>query len=196
MTQPPSMPYAVDMDSFLEQMQAHRAQAAAERERIDARIRALDVLIGQESGEVAATSLSRASDYTVYTFTEAPMPLTLADAVTKALEEIGRAIDFQGLSSAVRRIQSADVNEKSLRGTLPRMEREGRIVRPQRGYYALPTNAENPALTGLSVVLNPATATQEGGGASGTGAHRVRDDSPVRQTDHLAHAFGAPIEGA
>ncbi len=100
----------------------------------------------------------------------------------RLLQEVGHEIDGDQVRSSVTYLRRKRQAEPLTRGTW-------RLV-------PAPTNAEGPATTGPSAVPNPAATTQEGGGASGTGTHRVRDDSPVRQTDHLAHAFGAPIEGA
>ncbi len=75
---------------------------------------------------------------------------------------------------------------------LSRLARSNQLERRGRGLYAVlrPTNADSPALTGLSV-LDP--ATQEGGGASGTDTHRVRDDPSSWQAEHLDHDLGAPV---
>jgi len=77
---------------------------------------------------------------------------------------------------------------------LSRLKRNGKLELVSRGIYRLPrpTNAESPkvATSGLSV-LDP--ATQEGGGASGTDTHRVRDDPSSWPAEHLDHDLGAPV---
>lgn len=82
----------------------------------------------------------------------------------------------------------------NVRSTLFQLVASGDLVKLGRGQHAAskwrPTNAESPAATGLSVL---APATQEGGGASGTDAHRVRDDSSFWQAEHLVHDLGAPV---
>ncbi len=109
---------------------------------------------------------------------------TLPAAVTEALTQAGRALNFTELHEAVSALLG-DVNEKSLRGTLPRMEREGKIVKPQRGVYAPPTNA-----VGLSDLSDP---SPEGGEhTDGQGSHHDhRFDIAGRDgdRDHL----GAPV---
>ncbi len=173
--------------TFLESLRKHRADAAAERDRIDERIRALDVLIAQESKSLTASVAGLTSNPGFGSGgAVTPAALPLPAAVTEALTRHGGALGFPDLLAAVSQIQGQGVNEKSLRGTLPRMEREGKLVKPQRGIYALPTNAESPAATGLSVV--PDHAPPEGGEANGTGDHRDHDP----HQGHRDHVGGAP----
>lgn len=79
---------------------------------------------------------------------------------------------------------------------LSRLSRAGQVERRSRGRYAVPrpTNAESPAVAGLSVPLAP--AREEGGGADGTDTHRVRDDHSSWQAEHRDHGLGAPVVGA
>jgi hypothetical protein len=180
--------------TFLESLRKHRADAAARRNRLDERIRALDVLIAQESQSPAADDVvlpgivsggfGSGGSVTVVP----PLPA----AVTEALTRHGGALGFPDLLAAVSRVQGQNVNEKSLRGTLPRMEREGKIVKPQRGLYALPTYVEGSTVAAVEPSI-PTPSTQEEGGANGTDAPRVRDADSSGQAIHLDHGFGAPV---
>lgn len=97
----------------------------------------------------------------------------------RLLQEAGHEIDSDQVRSSVTYLRRKRQAEPLMRGTW-------RLV-------SAPTNAEGPATTGPSVVPNPAVTTQEGGGASGTDTHRVRDDPSSWRAEHLVHDLGAPV---
>lgn len=162
--------------TFLESLRQHRAAAAAERDHWDERIRALDVLIEQESKSLktltsSAVGLVSESGFGRRGGSVSLNPLPLPAAVTEALTRQGGTLRFPDLLLGVSQVQGQDVNEKSLRGTLARMVREGKLVNPQRGVYALPTNAES--LTVDAVRLSDASDQMPEGGeyTDGQGSH-------------------------
>jgi hypothetical protein len=172
--------------TFLESLRRHRTDAVAERDRLIERIRALDVLIAQESksptAPVAGLS-SRPAFGTGGAVTVAAMPLPAA--VTEALTRHGGALGFPDLLAAVSQVQGQDVNEKSLRGTLPRMEREGKLVKPQRGLYALPATTEGPTVDAVRPSDVSGPAPEGGEYTDGQGSHHDhRDDLRGRNGDH------------
>ncbi len=174
---------------FVDQLRQQRAQAVAERERLDTRIRALDVLISQEAG-APTTQVTATASATWKVHGRKSLP----DAVTEALTEAaGRPLDFAGLMERVRAAQGSEVNENSLRGTLPRMEREGRIVKPRRGLYALPENAESPT----DDTAGPSDLSDQPGEEvipDGNPAHRDLGPSSGGWLDR-GHDHGASVAG-
>lgn len=177
------------MATFLDQMLKHRADALAIRDRLDARVAALDVLIAQETtGETAVREPEKVNAPAAGTTAPTPVPgMTLADAVLKVMEPSGsEPVPFQDLLLGVQEILGS-ANEKSLRGTLPRMEKAGQLARVGRGVYALPTNADSPASAGLSVV--PATTSQEGG----TDHAEVRNDHDYVPGRHDGDGGSPPL---
>lgn len=95
--------------------------------------------------------------------------------------------------------RTADQLRSNIRSTLYQLVQSGELVKQGRGEHIaakwLSKNAESPTVdaVGLSV---PVPAEQEGGGASGTDTHRVRDDPSSWQAEHLDHDLGAPVVGA
>lgn len=134
-------------------MQQHRAQAIAERDKLNQRIAALDVLIDQE------LSSRSASPATVIprkraVFVGSPEP-TQADHVVRALDAAGRALSISELSAKIKEVSGVEITDRQLGAGLPRMLKEGKVARPSRGMYAVPPMPDSPALgAGLSVVPN------------------------------------------
>jgi len=124
----------------------------------------------------------RANSVTGYTGSVADLLVQHPEGI--ALVEIKENLARQGTS----------IDADQVRSAVTYLRRKGQAEPVSRGIWRsvslTPTNAESPAATGLSVL---APATQEGGGASGTDTHRVRDDPSSWQAEHLDHDLGAPV---
>lgn len=83
-----------------------------------------------------------------------------------AVMQPGERVSFNDLLGRVNDHLGSDAKEKSLRGTLPRMQKAGQVVRVGRGVYALPENAETPVSAEVSDGNTP--RDQEGGGTHET----------------------------
>jgi hypothetical protein len=95
-------------------------------------------------------------------------------------------------------VDSTGLTKDQVRSALGYLKRRGDIERVSRGLW-LPTSPTEPdaapaATTGAaSGSIHPTT---NGGGASGTDSHRVRDDDLLSTADHRVHDHGAPVVGA
>ena len=87
----------------------------------------------------------------------------------------------------------------NVRSALYQMKESGDALKVARGVYLaaqwLPPNVEGPE-AGTSGPSIPNPTSEEGGGASGTDTHRVRDDHSSWKAEHLDHDLGAPVVGA
>lgn len=143
-------------------MQQQRALAVAERAKIDQRIAALDVLIAQERAQqqpvrVAATATrGRVKAVPVAKRKRGPRAaVTLAEHIAKALAAAGGELDTAALSAKIKAVDGVEVSVRSLGAALPKMVKDGRVVRTGRGMYDLPRKPDSPAVSaGLSVVPN------------------------------------------
>ncbi len=110
-----------------------------------------------------------------------PEGIALAE-IKHALARTGTLLDADQVRSAVTYLRRKGQAEPVSRG-------RWRLILPA------PTNAEDPAdaAAGSSGLI---PVSQEGGGASGTDTHRVRDDHSSWQAEHLDHGLGAPVVGA
>ncbi len=148
----------------------------------------LDVTVTSDSASGVVTPAKaravrpvRANSVTGYTGAVADLLVQHPEGI--ALVEIKENLARQGTS----------LDPDQVRSAVTYLRRKHQAEPVSRGIWRSvirPANADSPALTGLSVLV---PATQEGGGASGTDTHRVRDDPSSWQAEHLDHDLGAPV---
>jgi hypothetical protein len=169
------------MATFLKEMQQQRALAVAERAKIDQRIAALDVLIAQEREHqqpIKATAPARGKTRVAPTKQRKRGPraaVSMATHIANALAAGGECA-VADLPAKIKEADGVIVTVRALGAVLPRLVKDGKVVRVGRGRYALPTNADSPASTGLSVVPIPTTERTEH-------AHGEGDDHLSRRHD-------------
>jgi hypothetical protein len=195
-------------DAALSHLVAARRELTEQRQVLDRMITDLDRLIDQYTDSDSAPPAAA----TTPTIPQQQAPATTSGSIDRAPSM--RDAILRMLRSHGREVQTRDVVGEladqygwaaaSIRSSLVKLAKEGRISNPQRGYYvalrvpansAAPANTEGPAeATAEPSVPDP--AAEEGGGADGTDPVRVHDEDSSRQASHRGHDHGAPVMGA
>ncbi len=175
--------------------------ATAERQSVAAALTNLGVPVTSTDADVPAPTLNTGSAFGAGGAVTAGRR-SVRLVTLEAMNSTDRVFSNEDLLAAlVSEFPDRDEDQlrANLRSALFQLRKADEVVQVSPGMHIArhwrPQNAESPTV-GAVGLSDPVPTTREGGGASGTDAHRVRDDTSSGQAEHLDHDLGAPVMGA